>query len=298
MEEKSYKVILFYKFVELENPKQLRDQQYKICQELGLKGRTLISTEGVNGTFEGETENINKYIEIMKTDSRFSDVVFKISPGDGLAFPKLTIKVRKEVVTLDLLETENFDPKEIKAKYLEAEQLHDWIHKEKKEFYIVDMRNYYEAKVGKFAGSIIFESLKNFRELPKVINEIDHLKDKTIVTVCTGGIRCDRGSGFLLKHGFKDVYQLHHGIVTYMEKYPNEDFLGKLYVFDSRVMMGFNLDSKDHQIIGKCEWCGETSENYVNYNTPQGERKHGICCQSCISKGVVSLSQQNYYSYR
>jgi UPF0176 protein len=274
------------------------DWQRQICEDLELKGRTLIAKEGINGTYEGTTENISKYIELMKQDPRFADVVFKVSSGTGQAFPKLSIKVRDEIVTIGLKGEDNYDPKEVKAKYLEAEEMHKWIHQEHREFYILDMRNYYEAKVGHFAGSLIFDNLKNFRDLPNILDEIQHLKHKTIVTVCTGGIRCERASGFLVKHGFTDVYQLHHGIVTYMEKYPNEDFLGKLYVFDGRVMMGFNTDADNHQIVGKCEWCGKSSENFINYNTDGGERKHAICCQECLDKGVVQPQQREYYSWK
>jgi len=298
MPDVTYSVILFYKYVDIRSPQEVRDWQYKLCSELGLKGRTLIASEGINGTFEGETKNIEEYMKIMKNDSRFADMQFKISLGDGQAFPKLTIKVRNEIVTISLKEEQNYDPTEVKAKYLESEELHSWIHETQKEFYILDMRNYYEAKVGHFAGSLIFDNLKNFRDLPDILGQIEHLKPKTIVTVCTGGIRCERASGFLVKHGFSDVYQLHHGIVTYMEKYPNEDFLGKLYVFDGRVMMGFHTDSKDHQIVGRCDWCGVVSENYINFNTDDGERKHGICCEACIAKGVVKPSQKSYYSWR
>lgn len=297
MSASDYQVILFYKYVDIEDPQQVLEWQKQICGELELKGRTLIAKEGINGTFEGTSANISMYIELMKQDTRFSDIVFKISVGDGQAFPKLTIKVRDEIVTIGLQGEENYDPKQLKAKYLEPEELHSWIHKQDKEFYILDMRNYYEAKVGHFAGSLIFDNLKNFRDLPDIMSEIEHLKHKTIVTVCTGGIRCERASGFLLKHGFTDVSQLHHGIVTYMEKYPNQDFLGKLYVFDGRVMMGFNTEAEQHQIVGECQWCGKQSENYINYNE-EGERKHAICCHDCLKSGVVVPQQKEYYSWR
>jgi len=298
MENLKYSVILFYKYVELEDPEAVMAWQKEICKSLELKGRTLLAKEGINATLEGETESITKYIELMRQDSRFEDIIFKISKSSGQAFSKLSVKVRSEIVSLSLPSDQDYDPKLVKAKYLEPEELYNWIHQEKREFYILDMRNYYEAKVGHFAGSLIFDNLKNFRDLPNILDEIQHLKHKTILTVCTGGIRCERASGFLLQHGFTDVYQLHNGIVTYMEKYPNEDFLGKLYVFDGRVMMGFNTESPEHQVVGRCQWCGQKSENFINFNVESGERMHAICCQDCLDKGLVNPQQKEYYSWK
>lgn len=120
--------------------------------------------------------------------------------------------------------------------YLSADELYQWFV-DGKEFYIIDMRNDYETEVGQFINSICPKGFRNFRNLPDVLPEMEHLRDKTVVTVCTGGIRCEKASGFLLKHGFSDVYQLHNGIVTFMEKFPNEYFKGKLYVFDQRYTM-------------------------------------------------------------
>src|SRR5690606_3889826 len=203
-----------------------------------------------------------------------------LSEGDGDVFPRLSIKVRKEIVSGHLKE-DDVNPTQLTGTYLTAEELHEWIHSGK-EFYIVDMRNDYEQEVGHFRGSL-FSGMANFRDLPKVVEKLEHLKEKTIVTVCTGGVRCEKASGFLVKHGFKDVYQLYGGIVTYMEKYPNEDFLGSLYVFDGRVTMGFNTDSPDHKILGRCKFCDAPSENYVNDDSV-GNRSHFICCEECYKK--------------
>src|SRR6185369_5737909 len=116
-------------------------------------------------------------------------------------------------------------PNKLTGKRLKPEELHDWINSDK-EFYIVDMRNGYEHLAGYFKGSIL-PAMDNFRDLPAFLKQIEHLKNKTVLTVCTGGVRCEKASGYLLANGFSDVYQLDGGIVTYMESYPNEDFLGK-----------------------------------------------------------------------
>ena len=151
------------------------------------------------------------------------------------------------------------------------------------------MRNTYEHKVGYFQDSIL-PPIENFRDLPKVVEQIAHLKSKTVLTVCTGGVRCEKASGFLLKEGFENVYQLDGGIVSYMEKYPNEDFEGKLYVFDGRITMGpsalpgagLPADEKA-KIVGKCDACDAQSENYVNCANPACH-KHFIACEKCISE--------------
>jgi UPF0176 protein len=275
-----FQILLYYKYVHIDDPEALMKEQRLLCEELGFTGRIIVAEEGINGTVEGTKESTEKYMEEMRKDPRFADVHFKTSFGDGKSFPKLSVKVRSEIVSAHL-GYDDIDPNEVTGKYLEAEELYKWIHEGKKEFYIVDMRNDYEHKVGYFEGSIL-APLKNFRELPEKLEEIAHLKNKTVVTVCTGGVRCEKASGFLIKHGFKDVYQLHNGIHSYMEKYPNQDFKGKLYVFDGRVTMGFNLDSPEHEIVSSCDKCGEKNDIYADcsYLHCKGHR-HFICCENC-----------------
>ncbi len=273
----AYEILLYYKYTHIEAPEELVRLQEELCERLNLKGRIIIASEGINGTVEGVPENTQLYIDEMIKDGRFSDMNFKRSEGTGTAFPRLSIKLRSEIVSAHLGE-DDVNPAQTTGKYLSAEELHAWIHSDK-EFYIVDMRNDYEHKIGYFANSIL-PPLKNFRDLPKILPELEHLKDKTVVTVCTGGVRCEKASGFLVKHGFSDVYQLHNGIVTYMEKYPEEDFKGKLYVFDGRVVMGFNNPHTPHEVVGKCDKCQQPSENYVNCNL-KSCNMHFICCELC-----------------
>lgn len=275
-----YQILLYYKYVPIENPVHEMREQKSLCERLGLTGRIIIADEGINGTVEGTLENTEEYIKEMSKDKRFYDINWKKSEGTGSAFPKLKVKVREELVSLHLHDSD-FKPWEITGKYLEAEELHKWFE-EGREFYIVDMRNDYEHKSGYFENSIL-PPLSNFRDLKEVLPHLNSIKDKTIVTVCTGGVRCEKASGFLIKNGFKDVYQLKNGIVTYMEKYPNEHFKGKLYVFDQRILMGFNTSDPKHEIVGKCEKCQKSSENYINCDTV-GCHRHFILCEKCIEK--------------
>ena len=288
MKADTHQILLFYKYVHIVDPEAVMRWQKELCAELGLKGRVIVAQEGINVTLEGSKEHTEKYITELEKDPRFLNIHFKRSTGNGASFPKLSVKVRPEIVSLRLGVCD-VDPNQVTGVHLKPEELHEWftpstpegIHS-KKEFYIVDMRNAYEHRVGHFAGSIL-PPMDNFRDLPKVIEQIAHLKDKTVLTVCTGGVRCEKASGFLITQGFTDVYQLDGGIVSYMEKYPNEDFKGKLYVFDDRVAMGFYTDDPKHEVVGRCELCDVSCERYINCANNQCHR-HFIACESCAEK--------------
>lgn len=281
MLDSKYQILLYYKYVRIEDPQQLMIDQRKLCENIGLVGRIIIAKEGINGTVEGTYAQTKEYINTMKNDPKFASMQFKTNEGTGSAFPKLSVKVRKEIVSSHLGESD-FDPNEVTGKYIEPEQLHSWFE-EGKEFYIVDMRSDYEQKVGYFEDSILSD-FENFRDLPKIIPQIKHLQDKPVITVCTGGIKCEKASGFLVNNGFNDVYQLHGGIHKYMEAYPNKHFKGKLYVFDDRVVMSYNSDSPEHEIVSKCEKCDKENDNYVDcaYIHCIGHR-HFICCTDCYA---------------
>lgn len=278
-------IILYYKYVPISDPQKLVDSQRALCEKLGLKGRILIAGEGINGTLEGETTAVEQYVKDLVSDERFTDINIKRSLGDGKAFPKLKVKLRNEIVSLNLGE-EDVKPWEMTAKHLPADELHEWFESGK-EFAIVDMRNDYEYKIGRFEGSID-PGMKNFRDLPNVLPKIAHLKDKPVLAVCTGGVRCEKASGYLLKQGFKDVYQLENGIVTYMEKYPNKAFKGKLYVFDNRIAMDFDAEG-DHTVVGKCDICEAPTEHYVNCQNRECNT-HFLVCESCEEKQGVFCS--------
>ncbi|HEY4496631.1 MAG TPA: rhodanese-related sulfurtransferase [Candidatus Paceibacterota bacterium] len=275
-------VILYYKYVTIVDPAQVVRSQRELCERLGLNGRILISKEGINGTLEGTNKNIEKYVEAMNSDELFSGIHFKYSEGTSASFPGLSIKAREEIVTSGFGAEEKVENR-ITGKYLKPEELKKWIESGK-EFYIVDMRNDYEQKSGYFEGSIL-SNVPNFRDIPKFIPKISHLKEKQILTVCTGGVRCEKASGYLMQNGFQDVYQLEGGIHSYMEKYPNEDFKGKLYVFDKRILVGFNTEDPKHEVVSSCERCGVKSENYVNCSYDICHR-HYIVCDGCYQKSA------------
>ena len=276
-------ILLYYKYVHIDDPQAFREEHFALCKALGLKGRIIIATEGINGTVEGTDESCREYQRILVSDLRFADIHWKVSAGteNGTAFPRLSVKVRKEIVSLHLGDDdEDIDPNVMTGVHLKPEELRKW-YEEGKEFHIVDMRNGYELEVGKFEGTV-FPELDNFRDLKKNLKKIEDLKGKTVLTVCTGGVRCEKASGLLVREGFQDVYQLDGGMVTYMEKYPGQDFKGSLYVFDKRLTLNFT-DPEKHEIIGRCKRCHKPSEHYVNCANLRCH-DHFICCIDCLEE--------------
>lgn len=271
-----YVVILFYKFIDLDNPALFANTHKDKCRELNILGRMIVAEEGINGTFEGRREDIEKYKEFLRSDSRFSDIVIKESSGTGNAFPKLKVKVRDEVVTLG---AGRFNVAEETAKELEVKDLQKW-YENNEDFVVLDLRNDYEIASGRFDRTID-PGLSNFRDLPNKLKELEGLKNKKVVTVCTGGIRCEKATCLLKREGFSDVYQLKDGIHTYMKEYPGQNFKGSLFVFDNRMITDVvDLPEEKKVKVGKCIFCGSTSETYYSDDRVRPSKKV-ICCDNC-----------------
>lgn len=271
-------ILLYYKYVTVSDPEALKIAQKALCEELGLKGRIIIAKEGINGTVGGSVEATEEYIKRMGANPLFGNIHWKKSFGPSDTFPRLTIKVREEIVTTKITDVE-LDPTKETATHLKPEELHSW-YREGKNFKVIDMRNTYEINIGTFKDSVDPETI-NFRDLPKSLDKLKVHKDETVVTVCTGGVRCEKASQYLRTQGFKDVYQLDGGIVTYMEKYPGEDFLGTLYVFDKRKSMDFCKPGQK-QVIGTCSICNIPSERVENCADDTCHLQF-TCCAECIA---------------
>lgn len=274
----THTVLLYYKYVRIADPEQFRAEHRALCERLGLTGRIIIAEEGLNGTVEGTTQSTDTYITEVHKDSRFADMVFKKSTGTGHAFPRLSVKVRKEIVTASLAE-QDVNPAEFTAPHLDPTELNTW-YETNKDFVVVDMRNDYEFDVGHFEKSVM-PGLRSFRDLPKRLPELEPYKNKTVVTVCTGGVRCEKASGYLKKQGFTDVYQLDGGMATYMDRHPGKHFRGKLYVFDNRIVVGDASDRDD--VVGTCKVCDTPCELYANCGN-EDCHLHFICCNDCIQE--------------
>lgn len=266
---KPYRVLLYYMYVPIENAEEFRDEQFALCEELELKGRILVASEGINGTVSGTVEQTDRYMEVMKQDPRFSEMVFKIDEADEHAFKKLRVRHRPELVTLRL--ENDINPLETTGNYLSPKEFFEAMKQE--DTIVIDARNDYEFDLGHFRGAVR-PDIRNFRELPEWIRENKEMfEDKKVLTYCTGGIRCEKFSGWLKEEGFEDVGQLHGGIVTYGKdpEVQGELWDGQCYVFDERISVPVN--QKEHVIVGKDHFDGQPCERYVNCANPACNRK-------------------------
>ena len=228
--------VSFYRYVIIENPQELRDNLFAQWTNLKILGRIYIAQEGINAQMCVPLENWELFKENLFKDKRFYSIPFKIAiEDDGKSFYKLTLKVRPKIVA-DGLDDNAFDVTNV-GNHLTAKEFNDAM--ESPDSIVVDMRNHYESEVGKFIGAICPDADTFREELPIVLEELKDKKDKKIVMYCTGGVRCEKASAYLKHHGFKDVNQLHGGIIDYVRQIKAEGleskFIGKNFVFDERV---------------------------------------------------------------
>ncbi len=275
-----FEVIIFYKYTHVTDPVGFMRWIRRLCETIGIKGRLLVAQEGINGTVEGTRDQLDQFESAMRETpfGDFHDMWFKASPGTGTAFKKLRVKARENILNAGL--EEDIDPNHLTGKHIQPEELHEWLT-QNEDVTVIDMRNDYEYAVGRFRGSID-PGMSNFRDLPTVTPKLEHLKDKKVLTVCTYGVRCEKASGYLLKLGFQNVYQLHGGIGTYMKKYPGEHFDGSLYVFDERMTEQF---TPNYQVVGVCVGCNHASERFGNCAWHECH-KQLIICEACSTQPV------------
>ncbi|MGG3448485.1 rhodanese-related sulfurtransferase [Domibacillus aminovorans] len=265
LEKKEYRVLLYYNYVTIDNPEEFAQEHLSFCKELGLKGRILVAQEGINGTVSGTIEQTDAYIKAMKSDSRFEDMEFKIDEADEHAFKKMHVRPRKELVTLRL--EDDINPRQTTGKHLDPKTFFEQMQSE--DTVVIDARNDYEYELGHFRGAIK-PDIETFRDLPEWIRQNkEQFADKKILTYCTGGIRCEKFSGWLLKEGFEDVAQLHGGIVTYGKdpEVKGQLWDGQCYVFDERI--GVPINRVEHVIVGRDYFTNEPCERYVNCANPE-----------------------------
>jgi len=262
---KNYRVLLYYNYVQIEDPEGYAADHLQFCKDLGLKGRILVAREGINGTVSGTAEQTNAYMEAMHDDPRFKDMVFKIDEHDSHAFKKMHVRPRKELVTLRL--EDDVNPLETTGNHLSPKEFFKAMQEE--DTVVIDARNDYEYDLGHFRGAVR-PDIETFRELPDWIRENkEQFEGKKILTYCTGGIRCEKFSGWMLEEGFENVSQLHGGIVNYGKdpEVQGESWDGRCYVFDERISVPINR--KEHVIVGVDYFAGEPCERYVNCANPE-----------------------------
>ncbi len=259
------KIISYYKFAPIKDTEAVRLWQKSLCEKLNLKGRIIIADHGINGSLGGEVDDLKEYVKQTKTYSAFLGTVFKWSDGERDDFPRLSVKVRPEIVTFGVADRIKVNQAGVigGGKHLKPNQVHELLQKRGDEVIFFDGRNTYEAAIGRFNNAVIPKT-KHTRDFPKVLKSADYdkLKDKPIITYCTGGVRCEILSMLMKQEGFKEVYQIDGGIIKYGEKYGDDGlWKGSLYVFDKRMATKFSDKAQD---IGECFNCKAKTSNYEN----------------------------------
>ncbi len=280
----SYKVISFYKYVSIEDPEKLANEHLQWCIDNGIKGKIYFAKEGINGAVFGDYNLIEDYKNHLKSYSLFSDIWFKETPTDTIAFTKMHVRIKNEIVNSGLNQTslEHTAPK------LTPEQLLKF-YEEEKDFIIVDARNWYESKIGKFKNAIT-PQITHFREWPKVVESLNEYKDKTIVTYCTGGIRCEKASAYMREQGFKNVFQMDGGILNFIQKYPDTYWEGGMFVFDERRV--FEPNTKEElKYTATCHFCGKPTAYHINCHNLDCD-KIIVCCHECKVKNEYCCSDK------
>jgi UPF0176 protein len=290
----NYPVILFYKYVEILDAEAFAANQRALCQSLELKGRVLIATEGINGTLAGPADRIHRYVEELKSDARFSDIEIKVSRGDAGTFPKLVVKVRPEIVTLNA----GAIPPD-RENHLSPAKWKQMVE-EDPDVVLLDIRNRFESDAGRFSNARVCD-IEHFRELPRFTERLGDLKGKTILMYCTGGIRCEKASTLFKQKGFKNVFQLHGGIAAYQEQFGNEHWEGECFVFDQR--MTVRVEEGLVQ-IGRCAHTGRATSRFVNClhdpchklfilsEETEAENADYRLCPECLTAGITSESAE------
>jgi UPF0176 protein len=266
-------VAAFYKFVALTDCQQQRDQLQGRCESLGIRGTILLATEGINGTIVGESEAIATFLQTLRSDPRFADLEYKEAIATDLPFDRLKVKVKAEIVTFGMPEIR---PSERGGTYVEPEDWNALITDP--DVTVIDTRNDYEVNIGTFQGAENPQT-ESFRDFPDYVQaQLDPTQQKKVAMFCTGGIRCEKASAYLLSQGFEQVYHLKGGILKYLETVPTEQSLwdGECFVFDQRVAVQQGLTAGSYEL---CWGCGhpisQTDKASEQYEV-------GICCPHCF----------------
>jgi len=282
-----HSVISFYKFVKINNPKKLRKSLLDILLNEDVVGTFLIAKEGINATVSGSDISLKKIMKFLDKQKGFNDIEYKHSCSIKRVFKRLKIKVKDEIVALGKKE---IDPSKTTRNYIEPRNWNKLIADP--DVLLIDTRNTYEIKIGTFLGAEN-PNIKNFRDFPNFVkNKLNSKKNQKIAMFCTGGIRCEKASSYLLEKGFKDVYQLKGGILKYLEQNTkkNSRFKGECFVFDERVSVNKKLKNGKYQQCYACRMpISKDDISSIHY-------KKGISCPHCFSK--TSKRQKNRFAER
>jgi len=281
-----FTVILYYQFAAIDKPDDWVADHKRLCAGLGLMGRIYISDEGINGTLAGPPDAISKYKTALRSRPGFAQTEFKEDTCDRIPFARLIVKYRPEMVSLRV--DENLDPQTEGGNRLEPAEWRKVIESGE-EYVMIDVRNNYESRIGHFEGALC-PDVDNFYDFPKWLEKSGIEKDKKVLMYCTGGIRCEKFSVLMKKKGYRDVNQLHGGILNYAREEGGRHFLGKCFVFDDRLVVPVN--PADQEPISHCEITGDPCDMYINCANMEcnrlficsrkgAELMEGACSEAC-----------------
>ena len=242
-------VAALYKFVTLDNFSQMRELVKAEMRRHGIKGTLLLAHEGINGTISGTRGGIDQFLAWLRSDQRFADLEHKESYFDDDPFYRTKVKLKKEIVTLGV---EGIDPNRVVGTYVEAKDWNELISDP--DVLLIDTRNDYEVELGTFEGALDPHT-RSFGEFPQYVERnLHNAKHRKVAMFCTGGIRCEKASSFMLSQGFKEVFHLKGGILKYLEEMPPEQskWQGSCFVFDQRVAVGHGLEPSGDEICFGC----------------------------------------------
>jgi len=293
-----YKILLYYRFTPLTDPEAIRLWQWTLCDSLGLKGRIIISKHGINGTVGGPLSAVKKYIRATKEWPGFKDIDFKWSEGTGDDFPRLAVRVRDELVSFGAPQDLHVDESGVVngGPHLSPAQVNELVETRGDEVVFFDGRNAFEAEIGRFKNAVV-PDVETTHDFVKVLESgaYDHLKEKPIVTYCTGGVRCEVLSSLMLQRGFQEVYQVEGGIVRYGEAFGNEGLWeGSLFIFDGRMNQEFGPNTK---VISSCERCAAPTTQYYNCAN-LACRQLILLCESCSTLNGSTNCQEQHHGAR
>ena len=274
MNNSDFTIITFYQFKQIDYQEDLKKRLKEFCLFNKIRGTTIIAKEGINGTLAGLEDSIKKLICLMVSEG-FNNLELKFSIYKYMAFNRIKIKLKKEIVTF---RSKSVDPENITAKHVNEKEWNMLIDDNKT--IVVDVRNDFEYSMGSFEKAINPKT-KNFTEFKKYIDtNLKNYKEKKIAIFCTGGIRCEKASSYMIKKGFKDVNQLQGGILKYLEKIPKKisKWKGECFVFDNRVSLKHGLKVGTYSICSGCRKpISKSDKSSTKYEM-------GVSCPNCHEK--------------
>ena len=291
IDEKHYTVAAFYHFTSLNNILSLQTELKKLCQRNEIFGTIVLASEGINGTVAGKQSSINCLFKWLREQPSFNEIQVKYSNSDNQAFNRLKVRIKKEIVTMGKTD---INPNNVVGTYIKPENWNDFINDP--ETLIIDTRNDYEIAIGTFKNSTNPQT-QSFREFPDwVKTELDTLPDnkrpKQIAMFCTGGIRCEKASSYLVQKGYENIFHLEGGILKYLETIPETDstWLGDCFVFDQRVSVEHGLAP------GKYKMCHACRLPLAPEDLKSKNYQPGVSCPKCY--GSHTPEQQKRFKER